>query len=51
MEPRELLKSSSPSFSLAGCWVMNWGPSRPRASPSALSLGRTPNERVHAKAL
>ncbi|XP_068477291.1 uncharacterized protein [Phaseolus vulgaris] len=36
MGPRELLKSSSPSFSRAGGWVMDWDPSLLSASPSAL---------------
>jgi len=41
MGPRELLKSSSPSFNRAGDWVMSWDSSRPSASPSA--LGRRAN--------
>ena len=39
----ELLKSSSSSFGRAGCWVLDWGLFRLRASPSALSLGWAPN--------
>ena len=39
MGPRELLKSSSPSFGRSGDWVVNWGSLRPLASPSALGLG------------
>ena len=39
MGPRELLKSSSPSFGRSGDWVVNWGSLRPPASPSALGLG------------
>jgi len=49
MGPRQLLKSSSSSFGRAGCWVLDWGPSRLRASPSALDLGWTPNGGVPAK--
>jgi len=41
MGPRELLKSSSPSFGRAGDWMMNWDSSRPPAYPSA--LGRRVN--------
>jgi len=52
MGPRELLKSSSSSFGRAGYRVMNWDPSLPRASPSALGLGQTPDGgMVPAKAL
>jgi len=36
MRPRELLKSSSPSFGRAGDWVMNWDSSRLPAYPFAL---------------
>jgi len=43
MRPIELLKSSSSSFGREGYWMMSWDPSRPRASPSALGLGQTPN--------
>jgi len=39
MKPRELLKSSSPSFGRSDCWVMSWDSSHPLASPSALDLG------------
>ena len=39
MGPRELLKSSSPSFGRSGDWVVNWGSLHPPASPSALGLG------------
>ena len=41
MGPRELLKSLSSSFGRAGCWVLDWGPSRLRASPSARSRVNT----------
>ena len=43
MRPRELLKSSSPSFGRSGDWVVNWGSLCPPASPSALGLGWTPD--------
>jgi len=36
MGPRELLKSSSPSFGRAGDWVMNCDSSRLLAYPSVL---------------
>ena len=39
MGPRELLKSSSSSFDRVGYWVLSWGLSLLRASPSALGLG------------
>jgi len=38
MGPRELLKSSSPSFGRADDWVINWSSSRPPAYPSALGV-------------
>jgi len=39
MGPRELLKSSSPSFGRSGDWVVTCDSSRPPISPSALGLG------------
>ena len=41
MGPRELLKFSSSSLGRAGCWVLDWGTPRLRASPSALAIRRT----------
>jgi len=46
MRPRELLKSSSPSFGWTGDWVMNCDSSRPPAYPSILgtrSSGKSPD--------
>ena len=54
MGPRELLKSSSLSFSRAGGWVMNWDPSLLSAYPSALGTRSSGEHRmvgVPAKAL
>jgi len=54
MGPRELLKSSSPSFGRAGDWVMNWDSSRPPACPSTLGARSSGEHRmvgVPAKAL
>ena len=54
MGPRELLKSSSPSFGRAGGWVMNWDPSLPSAYLSALGTRSSGEHRmvgVPAKAL
>ena len=43
MRPRELLKSSSPSFGWSGDWVVSWDSLRPPTSPSTLGLGWTPD--------
>jgi len=49
MGPKELLKSSSPSFDRSGEWVVSWGSLRPPASPSASAKHRMVG--VPAKAL
>jgi len=46
MGPRELLKSSSPSFGRAGDWVMNWDSSRPPAYPSILGARSSGGHRM-----
>jgi len=46
MGPRELLKSSPPSFGRSGNWVMSWDSSRPPAYPSVLGThpsGKSPD--------
>jgi len=46
MRPRELLKSSSPSFGRVGDWMMNCDSSRPLPYPSVLgarSSGESPD--------